>query len=141
MVALAHARKHLDQVDASTVSLVVIEELYTDSDFVKAMVLGTDAIAISNSALQAIGCLGMRACNTNNCPVGIATQKPHLRERLIVPASATRLQNWFEASVHLMSVLARACGHQHLNQFSKNDLSTINYEISRLIGMRYAGIG
>ena len=41
--------------------------------FLKAMALGADAIAVSNSAIQAIGCLGMRACHTNNCPVGIAT--------------------------------------------------------------------
>jgi len=32
-------------------------------------------VAVSNAALQAIGCLGMRACHTNNCPVGIATWK------------------------------------------------------------------
>ena len=38
------------------------------------------------SALQAIGCVGMRACHTDNCPMGIATQKPHLRARLPVAA-------------------------------------------------------
>ncbi|MGB5200201.1 MAG: glutamate synthase-related protein, partial [Sedimenticolaceae bacterium] len=49
-----------------------------------ALALGADADAdaVSNAALQAIGCLGMRACHTNNCPVGIATQQPHLRQRL-----------------------------------------------------------
>ena len=140
MAALARARLHLDKVGASDISLVITGGLRTDSDFVKALAMGADAVAVSNSALQAIGCLGMRACNTNNCPVGIATQKPHLRERLIVPASATRLQNWFEATVHLMKVLARACGHSHLNQFTLNDLSTVNYEISRLTGIRYAGV-
>jgi nitrite reductase/ring-hydroxylating ferredoxin subunit len=140
MAALARARHHLDRIGASDISLVITGGLRTDSDFVKAMALGADAIAVSNSALQAIGCLGMRACNTNNCPVGIATQKPHLRDRLIIPASAKRLQNWFEASVHLMKVLARACGHTHLNQFTVNDLSTVDYEIARLTGIRYAGV-
>jgi glutamate synthase domain-containing protein 2 len=140
MAALARARHHLDRIGASDISLVITGGLRTDSDFLKAMALGADAIAVSNSALQAIGCLGMRACNTNNCPVGIATQKPHLRDRLIIPASAKRLQNWFEASVHLMKVLARACGHTHLNQFTVNDLSTVDYEIARLTGIRYAGV-
>ena len=62
------------------------------ADFAKALALGADAVAIANSAIQAIGCLGMRACNTDNCPVGIATQKPHLRARLPVDeaAAATR---------------------------------------------------
>lgn len=54
------------------------------ADFVNALALGADAVAISNAALQAIGCLGIRACHTNNCPVGIATQKPGLMARLIM---------------------------------------------------------
>jgi len=101
---LARARHHLDKRDAKHVTLIITGGLRTESDFVKAMALGADGIAVSNAALQAIGCLGMRACSSNNCPVGIATQKQHLRERLIVAASAKRLQNWFEASVHLMQV-------------------------------------
>ena len=71
---------------------------------------------MSNAALQAIGCLGMRACHTNWCPVGIATQRPHLRKRLEVQKSAQQLANWFEATVELMKVMARACGHDHLVQ-------------------------
>ena len=140
MAALARARRHLDAVGAGDVSLVITGGLRTESDFVKAMALGADAVAVSNAALQAIGCLGMRACHTNNCPVGIATQKPHLRQRLVVDGSAKRLQNWFEATVHLMQVLARACGHSHLNQFEMRDLSTMDIDIARLTGVRYAGV-
>lgn len=140
MVALARARQHLDSIGVTDVSLVITGGLRTESDFVKALALGADAIAVSNSALQAIGCLGMRACGTNNCPVGIATQKPHLRERLIIDASAKRLQNWFEATVHLMKVLARAYGHDHLNRFEKRDLSTISPEVALLTGIRFAGV-
>ena len=141
MVALARARQHLDSLGAQDISLIITGGLRTESDFVKALALGADAVAVSNSALQAIGCLGMRACSSNNCPVGIATQKPHLRERLIVDASAKRLQNWFEATAHLMQVLARACGHTELRQFEKRDLSTISPEVAMLTGIRFAGVG
>ncbi len=140
MVALARARHHLDRVGAGDVSLVITGGLRTESDFVKAMALGADAIAVSNSALQAIGCLGMRACHTNNCPVGIATQKPHLRERLIVQKSAQQLTNWFTATTHLMQVLARACGHHSLSDFAVRDLTTIDREVAALTGVRYAGV-
>ena len=140
MVALARARHHLDRVGADQVSLVITGGLRTESDFVKALALGADAIAVSNSALQAIGCLGMRACHTNNCPVGIATQKPHLRERLLVKKSAQQLTNWFTATTHLMEVLARACGHSALADFSPRDLTTINREVAALTGVRYAGV-
>ena len=97
-------------------------------------------IAIANSAMQAIGCLGMRACHTNNCPVGIATQKPNLRARLIVQQSAKQLKTFLEASVHLMQMLARACGHGHLNQFSLTDLTTWNRDIAYLTGVPYGGV-
>ena len=80
--------------------------------FIKALALGADAIALSNSAMQAIGCIAMRACHTNNCPVGIASQKPHLVSRLVVDQSAQRLKNFFDASV-LMQVMSRACAHKN----------------------------
>src|SRR5690606_32621247 len=97
-------------------------------------------VAVSNAALQAIGCLGMRACHTNNCPVGIATQKKNLRARLIVEESARQLQNYFEATIHLMQVLARACGHDQLNQFSRDDLTTYNRDMAYLTGIAYGGV-
>ncbi len=105
------------------------------------MALGADAVAVSNAALQAIGCIAMRACHTNNCPVGIATQKPHLRERLPVDEAAERLARFFGASVELMAVLARAAGHDHLSKFNQDDLTTFQPEMARLTGIAYGGVG
>jgi glutamate synthase domain-containing protein 2/nitrite reductase/ring-hydroxylating ferredoxin subunit len=138
--ALARARKYLDKVGAKDVTLIITGGLRVAEDFAKAMMLGADAIAVSNSALQAIGCLGMRACNTNNCPVGIATQKENLRSRLIVDSSAKQLHNFFEATNQLIKVVARSCGHDDVTKFNFNDLSTLNYEIHRLTKINYAGI-
>ena len=140
MAALARARRHLDARAAEDVTLIITGGLRTESDFVKALALGADGVAISNSALQAIGCLGMRACHTNNCPVGIATQNESLRDRLVIDASATRLANYLEATVELMQVLARACGRSSLADFDSGDLSTWSREVSSLTGIRYAGI-
>jgi methylamine---glutamate N-methyltransferase subunit C len=141
MVALPRARRHLDTRGVSgDVTLIITGGLRTESDFVKAMALGADGVAIANSAMQAIGCLGMRACHTNNCPVGIATQKQNLRSRLIIQQSAKNLQTFLQASTHLMQVLARACGHNHLNQFELNDLTTWNHNISYLTGVPYGGM-
>jgi len=139
MAALARARRALDR-KAPHVTLIVTGGLRTESHFVKAMAMGADGVAVSNAALQAIGCLGMRACQTNNCPVGIATQKEHLRKRLIVAASAQRLTNYFEASVQLMTTLARACGHTRLADFCMDDLTTWKRDIAYLSGVRYAGV-
>ncbi len=138
--ALARARKHLDKVGETDVTLIITGGLRVAEDFAKAMMLGADAIAVSNSALQAIGCLGMRACATNNCPVGIATQKQSLRQRLIIDSSAKQLQNFFLATADLIKVVARACGHDDVSKFNFNDLSTLNYEMHKISGIPYAGV-
>jgi glutamate synthase domain-containing protein 2 len=138
--ALARARLHLDRLGRSDITLIVTGGLRTPEDFAKALALGADGIAVSNSALQAIGCLGMRACNSNACPVGIATQRKDLRARLIVDDAAQRLSRFFEASVSLMSTLARACGHSHLNELCLEDLTTFKSDIADLTGVEYGGI-
>lgn len=137
--ALARARKHLDKVGAKDVTLVITGGLRIAEDFAKALMLGADAIAISNSALQAIGCLGMRACHTNNCPVGIATQKNSLRQRIKIESSAQQLSNFLIATNDLMKVVARACGYDDFKKFNSADLATFNRDIHHLTGINFAG--
>ncbi|RME92930.1 MAG: FMN-binding glutamate synthase family protein, partial [Candidatus Hydrogenedentota bacterium] len=137
--ALAKARKILNHI-APEVTLVITGGLRLPEDFVKALCLGADGIAISNAALQAIGCLGMRACHTNRCPVGIATQDKKLRSRLQVEKSAQRLATFLLASTELMKVLARACGHKRLSDFHISDLITWKKEMADLTGIEYAGV-
>ena len=91
-------------------------------------------------ALQAIGCVGMRACHTDNCPVGIATQKPHLRARLPVDVAAQRLTRYLESVTELMVVLARACGHASLGGFTPDDLTSWKRDVAELVGVAYAGV-
>lgn len=138
--ALARARHHLNKCGAKGVSLIITGGLRTPGDFAKALALGADAVALSNVPLQAIGCQGMRACHTNNCPVGIATQKEHLRARLDIEKSAQQLYNYFTASTDLIKVLARACGYDDINKFKHSDLSTFDPDMHRLSGVKYAGV-
>jgi glutamate synthase domain-containing protein 2 len=140
--ALARARQHLDHCGVGRdVTLIITGGLRVPSDFIKALALGADGIALANSAMQAIGCIGARICNSNNCPAGIATQKPELRARLDIERSARQLENFLCASVDLMKVMARACGHTHLHQFSSDDLSTFDWSMARLAGIPFSGLG
>ncbi|TQV85017.1 glutamate synthase-related protein [Aliikangiella coralliicola] len=138
--ALARARRYLDKQGLSgKITLIITGGLRTPIDFVKALALGADGVAVSNSAMQAIGCVAARMCNTNNCPSGIATQKPELRKKLNVDNAATKLKNFFEASVELMQVMARACGHEKLSDFNHDDLATWHHEMSRISGIKFSG--
>ena len=82
----------------------------------------------------------MRACHTNACPVGIATQNPRLRARLPERLAAERLDRYLRSVVELMVVLARACGHRRLADFELDDLVTFNRDFAYLSGVPYAGV-
>ncbi|MHB8490906.1 MAG: glutamate synthase large subunit [Solirubrobacteraceae bacterium] len=56
-------------------------QLKTGRDVLIAALLGADEMGFSTAPLIATGCIMMRACHLNTCPVGIATQDPELRKR------------------------------------------------------------
>ncbi len=56
-------------------------QLKTGRDVVVAALLGAEDFAFSTAPLVATGCIMMRVCHLNTCPVGIATQDPELRKR------------------------------------------------------------
>ena len=56
-------------------------QIKTGRDVVVAALLGADEIGFATAPLVASGCVMMRACHLNTCPVGIATQDPELRKR------------------------------------------------------------
>ena len=56
-------------------------QLKTGRDVVVAALLGADEMGFATAPLIATGCVMMRACHLNTCPVGVATQDPELRKR------------------------------------------------------------
>lgn len=137
--ALARARAYLDHLGQKDITLVITGGLRLPADFIKALCLGADAVAVSNAAMQAIGCIGARMCHTNLCPVGVATQDPKLRARMKVEAGAKKLARFFTASTELMQVMARACGHNALSQFNRSDLTSWKKDVAELAGLPWAG--
>lgn len=138
--ALARARRHLQACGREDITLIITGGVRTPADFIKALCLGADGVAIANSAMQAIGCIAARICNTNNCPAGVATQKEELRARLQVDVAAERLARFLNASIDLMQTMARACGHASLNDFNSNDITSWKKPIAELAGIRYGGV-
>lgn len=65
----------------SRVTLQTDGQLKTGRDIVIAALLGAEEFAFSTAPLIALGCIMMRKCHLNTCPVGIATQDPELRKK------------------------------------------------------------
>ena len=65
-------------------SRIVVEtdgQLKTGRDVVVAALLGAEEFGFATAPLVALGCIMMRVCQKNTCPVGVATQNPELRQR------------------------------------------------------------
>ena len=65
----------------SRVVLEVDGQLKTGRDVAIACLLGGEEFGFATAPLVTLGCLMMRVCHKNTCPVGVATQDPRLREK------------------------------------------------------------
>lgn len=135
--ALYRARKYLDSIH-SDISLVITGGLRVASDFAKAIAMGADAVAIASAGLIAMACQQYRICGTGNCPVGVATQDPDLRERLKIDTGAQRVANFLNASLEEMKTFARITGHENLHDMNVEDLCTVSREISEHTNIPHA---
>lgn len=135
--ALYRARKYLDSIH-SDISLVITGGLRVSADVAKALAMGADAAAVASAALIAAACQQYRICGSGNCPVGIATQDPKLRERLKVEQSAQRVANYLNVTKEELKTFARITGHRSVHDLNVEDLVTLNREISEYTNIRHA---
>ena len=136
--ALHRARKYLDSV-GSDMQLVITGGLRVSSDFAKALAMGADAVAVASAALIAAACQQYRICGTGECPVGIATQKPELRERLKTDAAAQRVANFLNVTLKELKTFARITGHSSVHGLSTADLVTLDRDIAEYTDIPHAG--
>ena len=136
--ALSRARKYLDSV-GSDISLVITGGLRVSADFAKALAMGADAIAIASAGLIAAACQQYRICGTGNCPVGVATQNPELRQRLKVDAAAQRVANFLNVSLEELKTFARVTGNPSIHGLSLDNLVTTDRDIAEYTGIRHVG--
>ena len=81
-IGLAETQQAL--LDSGLRTRVILQtdgQMRTGRDIVVAGLLGADEVGISTAPLIATGCIMMRVCHLNTCPVGVATQDPELRKR------------------------------------------------------------
>ena len=81
---LGLAETHQTLVLNNLRSRIVVEtdgQLKTGRDVAIAALLGAEEFGFATTALVSMGCIMMRVCHLDTCPVGVATQNPELRER------------------------------------------------------------
>ena len=158
MAAIPEARRALEDVGlADEIDLVVAGGIRNGADVAKCLALGAKAVAIGHSALMALNCnkeipgvtdyegtVGVPAgqcyhCHTGRCPVGITTQDPELRKRLVVEEASERVFNFLTAMTMELQMLARACGKTNVHSLEPEDLAALTIEASAMARVPLAG--
>ena len=98
----------------SRVRLQVDGGLKTGRDVIIGALLGADEFGFSTAPLVATGCLMMRKCHLNTCPVGIATQDPVLRTRFT--GTAEHVINYFFFVAEEVRALMASLGFKKLDE-------------------------
>jgi len=158
MAAIPEARRALEDVGlADEIDLVVAGGIRNGGDVAKALSLGAKAVALGHAALMALNCnkeipgvtdyegtIGVPAgqcyhCHTGRCPVGITTQDPELRKRLVVDDAAERVYNFLHTLTLEVQMLARACGKTNVHSLEPEDLCALTVEAAAMAKVPLAG--
>ena len=87
------------------------------------MATGADWCNAARGFMFAVGCIQAQRCQTNTCPVGIATQDPKRQKAIIVPDKAERVYNFHRNTLDALAQVVAATGLDHPNQFEPIHIS------------------
>ena len=114
---LGLAEAHQTLVKNKLRSRVVVQadgQMKTGRDIAVAALLGAEEWGVATAALVVEGCIMMRKCHMNTCPVGVATQDPELRKRFT--GNADHVVNFFKFMVQEFREIMADLGFRTVNE-------------------------
>ena len=104
------------------VKLIASGKIATGFHMAKLMALGADLFQAARPMMFSIGCIQARRCHSNECPVGVATQNPHLERGLVVEDKVRRVANFQEDTVKAFLELIGAAGLAHPSELTPHHI-------------------
>ena len=95
------------------IRVIASGKLITPAEVAWAYCAGADAVNSARAFMFSIGCIQAMACNTDNCPTGVTTHKPHLQNGLVPEVKAERVRNFVEKMTKDVEMIAHSCGVLH----------------------------
>lgn len=89
----------------------------------KAIALGADICYSARGMMMSLGCIQALQCNTNHCPVGIATQNKELIAGLDVTDKRARVASFHRKTIHSFIELLGAAGMEKPEQLKRSDIN------------------
>lgn len=92
------------------VKIIASGKVFNGFGILKALAMGADLTQSARAMMLSIGCIHAQLCNTNTCPVGIATQNKHLMKGLDPNDKSVRAANYHNNTIHAFLELLAATG-------------------------------
>ena len=92
------------------IKIIASGKVITAAQLIKMLALGADLCNSARAFMLAIGCIQALRCNSNNCPTGVATQKPELMKGLVVEEKYRRVANFHRNTIKAVRELMASCG-------------------------------
>lgn len=94
------------------ISVIASGKVTSGFDLLKRLALGADACYSARSMMLALGCIQALKCNSNHCPVGVATTNPALMKGLVPSQKSDRVENYHKETIQSLSEMLGAIGLQ-----------------------------
>jgi glutamate synthase domain-containing protein 2 len=104
------------------IKVIASGKIFSGFHMARVIAIGADMCNSARAMMMATGCIQALQCNTNTCPVGVATQNKSLMKGLDVKDKATRVANYHEETVKSFIELMAAAGLSHPNELKRNDI-------------------
>lgn len=121
------------------ISVIAAGGLTTPGHFLKAMALGADAVYIGSIAIVAMLQTQMTKALPGEPPTQVPLYLGKFKEDLDVEEGAEHLAKFLKSCVEEMKLTAYALGKTDLAQFNRNDLVTVDRDLSEVLQIDYAG--
>ena len=92
------------------ITVIASGRVLTAFQMAQRLAMGADLCASGRGMMMALGCIQALRCNSNACPVGVATQDQHLVAGLVVEHKRDRVANYQRETVHTLMELCAAAG-------------------------------
>ena len=104
------------------IKIIAAGKIISAFHLIKALALGADAVNSARGMMFALGCIQSRACNTDHCPTGIATQDPARVVGLVVEDKAKRVARYHGQMMKNLAELLGAAGLHSLSELRPNHI-------------------
>ncbi|MAG58090.1 MAG: FMN-binding glutamate synthase family protein [Planctomycetes bacterium] len=98
------------------IKVIASGKIVTGFNMIQRIAIAADLCNAARPMMFALGCIQALKCNTNKCPVGVATQNPDLARGLVPQAKIPRVENFHRNTVHGALEILGAAGLTHPDQ-------------------------